>query len=98
MKKNEKRFVVFYYLYILIYLPIFFYNIEKMPGVLVPFHLIGMGLSLLFIIILVRDILKREFAGPNEKIAWILLILFFWPLSVLYVIKYGFKPRGQSGD
>lgn len=93
MNKTGKMFVVFYYLYIALYLPVFFSNIEETPNWLVPFHLIGIVLSSIFMIIIIRDILKRDSLKPSGKAIWICSILFFWPVSVYYVAKYCFKPR-----
>jgi hypothetical protein len=96
MNKNEKIFVIFYYLYIAIYLPVFFYTIESMPNWIIPFHLIGVVLSIIFTIIIIKDILNRDFSEQNRKAVWIFFILFVWPTSVYYVFKHGFKERMKT--
>lgn len=97
MGKFEKSFVVFTLLYIVGY-SIFFFNAMSTPEnfeKILPFHFLGMGLSLAFIMIVIRDIVKRTFKNPNSKVLWSLLIIMFWPSIFIYLPKYGFKPRDE---
>lgn len=100
MGKFEKSFIVFTLLYIVGY-SIFFFNamsnLDNFQKIL-PFHFLGMILSLSFIVIVIRDILKRTFKNPNSKVMWSLLIIMFWPSVFIYLPKYGFKPRDQVVD
>lgn len=93
MSNREKRFIIFYYCYVVVYLSLFFNLFQKMPNWLIALHLLGMVLSIIFVVIIVRDILKRNFSSPNAKPIWICLILFIWPISIYYVAKYGFRKR-----
>lgn len=54
-----------------------------------------MALGLVFIIIVIRDIYKRNFENPNSKTTWAILIILFWPSVFIYLPKYGFKPRNE---
>lgn len=60
---------------------------------IVPFHIFGMILSLCFMIVIVRDIFKRNFKNPNSKTTWAILVIMFWPSVFIYLPKYAFKPR-----
>jgi len=93
MNKNEKLIVVFFYFFIALYLPVFFYYIEIMPNWLIPLHIFGMTLSLAFVGTIVKDIIKRDYLSTREKAVWICIVVFMWPTSIIYIIKHGFKPR-----
>ena len=99
MGKFEKSFIVFTILYTFFYIP-FFFNFDVQNGTfskIVPFHLIGMALWLGFIIIVIRDIYKRNFENSNSKNTWTMLVLLFWPSVFIYLFKYGFKSRTEIG-
>ncbi|MBW6475243.1 MAG: hypothetical protein K0B14_19105, partial [Anaerolineaceae bacterium] len=88
MGKFEKTFVVFTLLYTVIY-AFFFFNLELASegfDKILPFHFLGMALSLAFIIIVIRDIYKRDFENPNSKNTWIILVLLFWPSVFIYLV------------
>jgi len=99
MSRREKAFCIFYFVYILVYIPVFItvMNTDSRSfGPIIPFHLLGMALGLVFLIIVLRDIYKREFPNPNQKITWTILILMFWPSVFVYLPRYGFKPRTRE--
>lgn len=54
-----------------------------------------MVLSLCFIVVVVRDIFKRNFKNPNSKAIWAILVIMFWPSVFIYLPKYGFKSRDE---
>lgn len=103
MGRLEKAFVIFSFIYIAAY-SIFFFNEIKAPGnfeTIIPFHFLGMALGLGLIIVVVRDVFKRNFSNPNSKIFWTLAIIMFWPSALLYLPMYGFKTRDvvhESGN
>ncbi len=95
MGKLEKTYVVFFLVYIVVYI-FFFFNSIKAPESfekILPFHFLGMALSLGFIIIVIRDVFKRKFSNPNSKAIWAVAIIIFWPSVFLYLPMYGFKTR-----
>jgi hypothetical protein len=97
MGKFEKFFVIFSLLYIMIY-SVFFFNAMSTPEnfeKILPFHFFGMALSLGFIIIVIRDIVKRTFKNQNSKILWSLLVIMFWPSVFIYLPKYAFRSRDE---
>lgn len=69
---------------------------------LVPFHILGMVQNFACLLLMIRDLYKRDFPNPNSKLTWLLLILYVGPISwVLYLCKYGLRPRpplAQRGD
>ncbi len=101
MGKFEKSYVIFSLLYIVGY-SFFFLKVmansitspEDFQNIL-PFHFLGMALSLGFIVVVIRDIVKRTFKNPNSKILWSLLVVFFWPSVFIYLPKYAFKSRDE---
>ena len=48
------------------------------------------------LIILFRDVYRREFPNPNSKVTWTIAMLMFWPCIPFYLYHYGFRPR--NGD
>ena len=97
MNKYEKIYVIFTLTYIFVY-GYFFFTSMKTPDNferLIPFHFFGMALSLGFLVVLIRDILKRKFSNPNSQAIWIILIILFWPSAFIYLPKYGFRSRDQ---
>ena len=99
MGKWEKCFCIFYLLYMLVYIPVFIglgVTGEMSFDLIFPFHMLGMALGLIFLIVVIRDIYKRDFPNPNSKVTWTILILMFWPSIFVYLPKYGFKPRPKQ--
>ncbi len=100
MGRIEKIFCFFTLAYIIIY-SFFFFNLMTHPenfDRIVPFHIFGMILSFGFIIIVVRDIFKRNFKNPNSKAIWAILVIMFWPSVFIYLPKYAFKSRDEIQD
>jgi len=98
MNKLEKSIVITALVYTVVYAFVFF-NIDLMGENafqrILPFHLLGMALSLGMLVVIIRDIYKRKFASPNSKTTWTILVLMFWPSIFIYLPKYGFKPREE---
>jgi amino acid transporter len=107
MSKLEKSFYVVSLLYIVVCVPLFIFcrfylEIDGSDtdfyffAIFLPLQIFGMflGLVLCIIVMLVlRDLLKREFDSPNKKLFWVILILLFWPSLFVYLPKYGYKSR-----
>jgi hypothetical protein len=96
MNRYEKGFVVFYFLYILIYVPCFILFVSFRPNDflwILPFHFFGMAIGVAMLVIVFRDLYKRDFPNPNSKLTWAILMLMLWPSILVYLYKYGFRPR-----
>ncbi len=98
MNRAEKAFMIFYWCYILIYGCCFVYlgvtdKLRDLFHVVMPFHFFGMAIGIPMLIILFRDLYKREFPNPNSKITWTILILMFCPSILVYLYWYGFRTR-----
>lgn len=103
MSRAEKAFTIFYWVYVVIYIPCFLMLVcsgmanpqamDRYFPVIIPFHILGMLLGIPMLIILFRDIYKRQFPSPNSKVTWTILMLMFWPSIPVYLYRYGFHPR-----
>jgi hypothetical protein len=62
-------------------------------SLLLPASLVGLIVNTILIFLIFRDIYLRTFENPRAKIFWVVIILLFWPASLLYLLKYGFAPR-----
>jgi len=100
MNKLEKFTVYFVVLYAAIYTPVlvylFFVHTPSAVSfnTLMPFHLLGMVLNGVALIITIRDLYLRKFEKENAKITWALLIFLTGGVGwVVYVFKYAVKPR-----
>jgi hypothetical protein len=95
MSRGEKAFVIFYFVYVLAYIPFFF----LLPSayffvLLLPLHLFCMAIGIPLLIIVFRDLYKRSFPNPNSKVTWAILLLALpIPSIPIYLYKYGFRPR-----
>lgn len=98
MGRAEKSFVIFYWCYMLVYICCFLAvsitgTIERWAFYVLPFHFFGMAIGIPMLIVLFRDLYKRDFPNPNSKVTWAILILMFWPSIFVYLYKYGFRLR-----
>jgi hypothetical protein len=98
MSRGEKAFVLFYAAYMLAYIPCFFLLLPRYVWQVMPFHLFGMLLGIPLLIIVFRDLYKRQFPNPNTKLTWAILIFVFWPSMIVYLCKHGFHPRPSPDD
>jgi hypothetical protein len=93
MNKAEKAFCVLYIVYMLIYMPCFILLMPRHFEAVFPFHILGMFLGLVLIIIVMRDIYKRDFPNPNTKVTWTILIFVTGIAIFPYLFLHGFKSR-----
>ncbi len=97
VNRSEKAFVLFYAAYMLAYIPCFFLLMPDHFWQVMPFHILGMVLGIPLLIIVFRDLYKRHFPNPNTKVTWAILMLVLTPSIIVYLYKYGFRPRAESG-
>ena len=96
MNRGEKAFVLFYAAYLLAYIPCFVLLAADHFLQVMPFHILGMVLGIPLLIIVFRDLYKRHFPNPNTKVTWAILMLVLAPSIIVYLCKYGFRPRTES--
>ena len=96
MSRFERAFTIFYWLFMAAYIPCFFLFMPRYPHIMIPLHIFGMLLGIPMLIIVFRDLYKRDFADPNSKVTWTLLMLLFWPSILVYLWKHGFHPRSPA--
>jgi hypothetical protein len=80
------------------YLPLFFTwairRSEPPVALLFMLHFIGMALNLAALVLTIRDLYKRPFRNPNDKLTWLLLILFTGGIGwLVYLFRYAIRPR-----
>lgn len=75
---------------------LFFYPPIRAPKLLIPGVFIGFFLNMTLLFIVFRDVFSRPFSSKSKQYFWSLLILLFQPAVIVYLIKYGFKPRRIS--
>jgi len=61
--------------------------------ILLPVSLLGFLINATLLFIVFKDIFTRSFETDTKKYIWILLILIFLPTILIYLPKYGFKPK-----
>jgi hypothetical protein len=93
MNRFERGFTIFYFVYAIAYIPCFILLMPRHFWQLLPFHFFGMAIGIPMLIIVFRDVYKRTFPNPNTKVTWTILMLLFWPSILVYLYKYGFRPR-----
>jgi hypothetical protein len=60
--------------------------------------LLAAALTLLFVVVLFRDINQRRFAYADSRFLWTILILLVpFPMAVVYLYKHGFRSRPEAG-
>ncbi len=101
----EKGIVAFGLLYMVCYIPFFLYVVfkgggprpEAMVCIILPLHALGMVLSLVLLFIAFRDLYRRGFANPNDKVTWTIVILATCGIGLFaYLFMHDFKPRAAE--
>ncbi len=60
---------------------------------LIPICLLGLVVNMVLMFIVLRDIATRQFHDQRKKYFWMALVLIFWPSILIYLPRYGFRPR-----
>lgn len=55
--------------------------------------LLGLLVNVGLMFIVLRDIFHRQFADPNRRYFWLVMVLLVWPSIVYYLLRHGFRPR-----
>lgn len=65
---------------------------QSLP-ILLPASFVGLLVNTGLLFLVFRDIFYRTFTHPHAKTIWVIIILLFWPASIIYLIKHGFQRR-----
>lgn len=60
---------------------------------LVPLCIAGLVINVGLMFVVLKDIFYRPFPDTKQRYFWVFVVLFFWPAIIIYLPKYGFKPR-----
>jgi hypothetical protein len=98
MGRAERAIVFLAVAYMAGYLPLFFAwaICQSEPPIVLFFtlHFIGMALNFTVLVLTIRDLYKRPFSNPNDKLTWLLLILCTGGIGwLVYLFKYAIRPR-----
>jgi hypothetical protein len=94
MHIQEKLYSIFAILFVIaFFLVLSFFPVTRQLKVLLPLAFVGVMINIIFIFIVLRDIFLRQFKTTGQKLFWIVLVLLFWPAVLVYLPKFGFKPR-----
>ena len=101
----ERAFVLWSLAYMACYVPLSIFvaasgMMDRLWPVVLPLHLLGMAQNLVAVVLTIRDLYKRPFPRPNEKLTWGLLIVCTGGVGwVAYVFKHALKTRdpGSAG-
>lgn len=103
MRGAEKYIVLGSLAYMLVYIPFFFITFasadpSRLFPIIMPFHLLGMGLNFAAFGLTIRDVYLRKLPGQNAKLTWLLLIMMTGGIGwLVYLFKYALKPRESDG-
>ena len=103
MRGFERWFVLWSLVYMVVYIPVFFIVLVWTMGTqsnaffyIVPFHFLGMFQNFAALILTIRDLYLRPFSNPNDKLTWLLVILFTGGIGwLVYIFMYALKPRDE---
>ena len=103
MRGLERFLVLGAVVYMGIYIPCFLIAAGSrnpdMFHVITPFHLFGMFLNLVALVLTLRDLYLRKFESENAKLTWALLIVMTGGIGwIVYIFKHALKPRPPSGE
>jgi len=101
MNLIERTIVIGALINMAIYVPcfflLFFPAANGFSHTLIAWHIVGMLLNFVVIVLTIRDLYRRRFANPNSKITWCLLICCTGGIGwIVYVFKHAFRPRVHS--
>ena len=99
MRGIEKAIVLWALAYMAIYIPFFFFagsrvTPDQFLEIIIPLHLAGIVQNFLALALTIRDLYKRPFPNPNQKLTWCLLITWTGGIGwLVYIFKHALKPR-----
>lgn len=65
----------------------------RQPSSLFALAGIGLVVNVGLMVVVLRDIMLRRFARPNDRYLWLVLVFLIWPAIVVYLFRHGFKAR-----
>lgn len=98
MSRGERLFVLWTLAYMVVYSAVFvsiaYRDVQPSLSWLLTFHFLGMAQNFAALFLTIRDLYKRPFPNPNQKLTWALLILCTGGIGwLVYIFKHAIKPR-----
>ena len=62
---------------------------------LIPAISVGLFVNVVLMFMVFRDIFFRRLPGKNGKLFWTMLLLLFWPATLVYLPLHGFRIRTE---
>jgi hypothetical protein len=96
MSRFEKAYVIAYLLLSAAYIPTLF--AERLGGI-GAVHVVWTVAGAPFLVMVFADVYHRDFANPNDKVTWVILMVMLGPIGiVVYLYKHGFRSRRRHGN
>ncbi len=97
MNTREKFYSIFaIFVIAAVFITLLFYPETRQLKFLLPISFIGLVVNIIFMFIVLKDAFLRNFRTTGQKFLWIILILLCWPAVLVYLPRFGFKPRTSS--
>lgn len=98
MGRSEKALTIFWWGYFGVYIACMGVLYEsghylRLYHYAIPFHVFGMVIGCAATFVLCRDLYRRNFPNPHEKILWAIVWAICWPSVFVYLYRHGFRPR-----
>ena len=93
MNKYEKAYCILFASYLFVYYVAILSKPIENPNLANGFTIANSLLAFGYYAIVIREIFKRQFPHPIQQVMWTVGMFIFWPVTVLYLWIYGFKPR-----
>ena len=75
---------------------LFYIPAARSISILLPLGFVAILFNAGLLFIVFKDIFTRPFPSDSKRYFWALLIFFFIPAVLVYLPKYGFKPKESA--
>lgn len=92
------RFEKLFSLVGLVFMPLIIGIMTLVPAaktfmVMLPMALLGVLINVGLLYVVFKDIFSRSFHPESTRYLWVMATLLVLPTVIIYLVKYGFKPR-----